>query len=193
VLRSGIRRPPRIAGIAALAGLCLIFRAEGAAASPKTIGQAAKRLGYDDLLRSGSEHVSAKQWPQAISDLQAALRTRPKDATALSELSFALLMTKKIDQAQRTAEDAVKFASTSDVKASGIFQLGRVAEARSRSADAMEHYLASLKLRHSDETVFRLYHLKEWSDALPCRSARFAARYLRLFVGAHGRRLYRRR
>lgn len=141
-------------------------------AAPKTLGQAAKQASYEELLRSGSEHVSAKKWPLAISDLQAALRARPKDATALSQLSLAFLMTRKIDQAQRAAEDAVKFASNSEVKASSLFQLGRIAEARSRSTDAMEHYLASLKLRHDDETVFRLYHLNESLEAIPCRSAR---------------------
>jgi tetratricopeptide (TPR) repeat protein len=172
MLRSGIRSLRQIAEVAALAVLCLLFFPLGAAASPRTLGQAAKRLGYEELLRSGSERVSEKKWPQAISDLQAALRARPQDATALNELSFAFLMTRKIDQAQRTAEAAVKFARASEVKASGLFQLGRIAEARSRSADAMEHYLASLKLRHRDETVWRLYHLKEFSDALPCRDAR---------------------
>lgn len=162
----------RIVEVVALATLCWFVHPASGKAPAKTIGQAAKQLSYEELLRCGAEHVSEKKWPLAVSDLQAALRARPKDATALSELSFALLMNQKIDQAQRAAEDAVKFASNSEIKASGLYHLGRVAEVRNRSTDAMEHYLASLKLRHRDTTVFRLYHLNEFSDAIPCRSER---------------------
>lgn len=134
--------------------------------------QGKRQPDYQAMLQSGRSHATAAEWSQAIADFQAALRAKPKDAVALAELSVALFMTEQLDSAQRAAEQSVKFAMDSSLKAAGLRNLGRIAEARKKESEALKHYYESLKLQQSDETVRRIYQLDPSSEAVPCRSAR---------------------
>lgn len=164
-----------VVGIAAIVGLWVgLCFVSSAGAAPKKGGRAGNKARVDDqaLLKSGQAHARASEWPQAVADFKSLVRLRPKDSAALCELSMALLMTNQLDPAQRTAEQAVKFAGGAESRATALYTLGRVVEARGKAADALGYYTKSQQLNASDETTRRIYMLDEFTELVPCRSAR---------------------
>lgn len=133
---------------------------------------------YRALLRSGQRHAAAKQWEAAVTDLQAARKLKPDDAELLSELSYALLMTKHLSEAKLAAEQAIKYASADNLKAASLYNLGRILLAEGEGQGnvdeekVIEAFEKSLQLRYSEETARRLLTVDDLTDAIICKTPR---------------------
>lgn len=120
--------------------------------------------------------ASLGNWETAAAAFATALRAKPDDGPALSELSFAELSLKRLDDAEAHAKRAVEQSGPGSLKAASLYNLGRTAEARSDSgendAKAALYYRQSLKLRRSEEVLSRLFQLDENEPELPCSEPR---------------------
>jgi len=136
-----------------------------------------KRREYAGHLRAGRAHAKGKRWGEAVGEFEKALAAVPMDDRALSELGWAALQAGDVDKAEKANADAVRVSSTPEVKAASLYNLGRVAEAKSDKDRAAALYADSLVLRPNKTVVKRLVALGkpapaagpvQTSDDTPC-------------------------
>lgn len=135
-------------------------------------------LDYPSQLREGRRLAAKGSWQEAAAAFAAALRAKPDDAAALSELSFAELLLNRMADAESHAKRALDRGDTPSLKAASLYNLGRIAEAQLTSKEpetvkkAADYYRQSLKLRPSEEVLSRLFQLDEAPGVLPCTEPR---------------------
>ena len=135
-------------------------------------------LDYPSQLREGRRLAAKGSWQEAAAAFAAALRAKPDDAAALSELSFAELLLNRLADAESHAKRALERGDTPSLKAASLYNLGRIAEAQLTSKEpetvkkAADYYRQSLKLRQNEEVLTRLFQLDETPGVLPCTEPR---------------------
>jgi tetratricopeptide (TPR) repeat protein len=148
-----------------------------AAAAPLPPDKEARRA-YRQHLAAGRQHGAASEWGEAVVDFDAALAALPHDARALSELAWAAFNSGDFDKARRAGRESVAATREPRLKATALYNLGRVEEATRRKEQAARLYRESLALRPSATVSARLAGLgKEAEDAdaadtLPCTAPR---------------------
>lgn len=130
------------------------------------------RAEYKRRLLAGRKAAKAARWPQAITELEAALAAIPGDERALSELSWAALSAGDFERARIAGHLSVRAATDPAVKAASLYNLGRVEEATGHAAEAAARYRESLALRPNRTVEERLAGLGAAGAladaALPC-------------------------
>jgi tetratricopeptide (TPR) repeat protein len=171
--------PPASPDAAALAP-----RADAAVAVAEALGREKlnipkeTRLEYRKRLKAGRKAGEKRQWSDAVAELEAALAAVPGDPRALSELTWALFQSGDHARARQVGLDAVRLAPDANLRAAGLYNLGRVAEAAGDKDAAVRHYKESLGLRRNDAVEKRLAGLgklpakgwEPWMD-VPCKDS----------------------
>jgi tetratricopeptide (TPR) repeat protein len=153
---------------------------DAAPAAPPPPTKEARRA-YRQHLAAGRKHGAASEWGEAVVDFDAALAAVPHDARALSELAWAAFNSGDFDKARRAGRESVAATREPRLKASSLYNLGRVEEATARKEQAARLYRESLALRPSATVEARLAGLGQEfeelgaADALPCTAPRAEA------------------
>lgn len=126
-------------------------------------------------LAEGRRLSRAKDWPGAIKMFEHALTIAPDDVHVLAELGWAALQANDLSRAESANKRALANAKDPKVRASILYNSGRVAEARGEKEAAASAYRASLGLRDNAEVKKRLAALggsaaPADATALPCAS-----------------------
>ena len=100
--------------------------------------------------------MSESAFVDAVTQFEAALRARPNDPVALSELGFAALQAGDLVQARTATESALATTKDRALLAASLYNLGRIAEATDDRNAAVAAYRRSLTLRKSAEVTGRL-------------------------------------
>ncbi len=111
---------------------------------------------YQVALRRGRQAVSESAFVDAVTQFEAALRARPNDPVALSELGFAALQAGDLARARTATESALATTKDRALLAASLYNLGRIAEATDDRNAAVAAYRRSLTLRKSAEVTGRL-------------------------------------
>ena len=111
---------------------------------------------YQAALRRGRQAVSESAFVDAVAQFEAALRARPNDPVALSELGWAALQAGDLPRARTATQGALSFTKDRALQAASLYNLGRIAEATSDRSTAIDSYRRSLVLRKSTEVTGRL-------------------------------------
>ncbi|MBL9008766.1 MAG: tetratricopeptide repeat protein, partial [Myxococcales bacterium] len=111
---------------------------------------------YQMALRCGRQSVSESAFVDAVTQFEAALRARPNDPVALSELGWAALQAGDLARARAATENALATTKDRALLAASLYNLGRIAEATDDRNAAMAAYRRSLTLRKSAEVTARL-------------------------------------
>ncbi|HVV81436.1 MAG TPA: tetratricopeptide repeat protein, partial [Kofleriaceae bacterium] len=138
---------------------------------------AAQRKEYRKHLAQGRKLGGAKAWGDAVAELQQCLKVIPGDARANGELGWAAFQAGDYDTARKANTAAVQAAGDNKVKASSLYNLGRVAEATNDKEAAARFYTQSLLLRPNKTVSDRLTALGKAPPAagaspaaeLPCQ------------------------
>ncbi len=107
----------------------------------------AARRAYRQHLAAGRKHAAARAWGEAVTEFEAALAALPHDGRALSELAWAAFNAGDHDKARKAGRESVLAANDPKVKASSLYNLGRVEEATAHKEQAAKLYRDSLALR----------------------------------------------
>ena len=121
---------------------------------------------YTAALRQGRELLRQNKPRDAVVALDSALKARPDDSVALSELGWALLLAGDLARAQKESERAAALSHDPKLRAASLYNLGRAAEAATNRTAALAAYRQSLKLRPSAEVHARLAALDPAVTAL---------------------------
>lgn len=117
------------------------------------------------------------RWGEAVAAFEEAAESAPGDARILSELGWAAFRAGDHAKARGVLEGALGRARDPAVKASILYNLGRVDEAAGKPAAAARRYRASLALRTSDAAAARLWGVESRPDEpLPIAGADRAER-----------------
>jgi len=135
-----------------------------------------QRQAYREHLEAGRKLAHAAKWGEACREFEAALAAVPMDARALSELGWATFQAGDYDRARQANADSVRVAVEPALKAAGLYNLGRVAEATGEREQAAQLYRESIRLRPNEDVEERLEALGETAPAptsvmaqsLPC-------------------------
>jgi tetratricopeptide (TPR) repeat protein len=135
------------------AGIAALWLPGAAAAAPRRAPrtQAAGSTTPDSaagLLRRGRALVARGRYAEAVAVLDAALRETPDDPLVLNELGVALREVGNLARAEAVCRKAAE-AEPPRVRASALYNLGRVLERRRDTAAALAAYRDSLQLRHT--------------------------------------------
>ena len=114
---------------------------------------------YIKGLTEGRVLAKKKQWAEAQAKFEAALAAIPMDSRALSELGWAAFQAGDLPRAREANRDSVKAATEDKLKAASLYNLGRVAEAEEKFAEAVGFYARSLGLRPHKGVARRLAHV----------------------------------
>lgn len=129
------------------------------------------RAEYKKRLAAGRKASKAARWPEAITELEAALTAIPGDDRALAELSWAALSSGDAEKARKSARQAVLVTTDPKLKAAALYNLGR-AEEPTDAAKAAALYKESIALRPNKIVEQRLADLAGkvtfTPDPLPC-------------------------
>ena len=104
--------------------------------------------GASGLLRRGRALVASGRFAEAVKVLDAALRKAPDDPRVLNELGVALREVGDLVRAEAACRQAAK-AEPPKVRASALYNLGRVLERQGDTWAAISAYQESLQLRHT--------------------------------------------
>jgi hypothetical protein len=118
-----------------------------------------QRKAYRKHLSRGRKLGGEKKWGEAVVELQAALEVIPDDPRASSELGWAAFQAGDYVTARRANSLAARASGDVEVKASALYNLGRLAEATSDRDAAVAYYRDSLALRPSKTVEARLASL----------------------------------
>lgn len=123
-------------------------------------------------LAEGRKLTKDKKYKEAIVELEKALAIHDSDAKVLSELGYAALLDKDLERSQKASDKALKSTTDPKLRASVLYNLGRVHEEKGDKAAASESYAASLALRDNDAVKKRLEGLGEQKKRVdPCSAA----------------------
>lgn len=125
---------------------------------------------YSASLRQGRELLRQNKPRDAVVALDSALKARPDDPVALSELGWALFLAGDLARAQKESERAAALSHDPKLRAASLYNLGRAAEAATNRTAALAAYRQSLKLRPSAEVHARLATLDPAVMALEQRT-----------------------
>jgi serine/threonine-protein kinase len=132
----------------------------GANEKPASIKTDAGATGSDTSPEDYARHMSAgdafakkRQWEQALSEFEAALRARPGDFEALAEVGWCAVWAGRTDRAREASIAAAEAAPAPAKKAMALYNLGLAFESYDGRA-ALALYDESLRLR-PNETVAR--------------------------------------
>jgi tetratricopeptide (TPR) repeat protein len=165
---------PKSATSAAASGATPALTASGgpsasASAKPKASSPDKALLKH---LAEGRKLTKDKKYKEAVVELEKALAIHDSDAKVLSELGYAALLDKDLERSQKASEKALKTTTDPKLRASVLYNLGRVHEEKGDKAAASESYAASLALRDSDAVKKRLEGLGEQKKRVePCTAA----------------------
>jgi hypothetical protein len=137
----------------------------GARAAPAPISRET-RATYKKHLSAGRKAAKAAKWPEAMKELEAALAAIPGDDRALGELSWAAFSAGDHERARKAGRASVLAATDPKVKASSLYNLGRVEEATGKIAEAAALYRQSIALRPNKTVEDRLAALPEDAAAV---------------------------
>ena len=176
---SGKKTVPSPAPAADAAPAAAPDAAPAAAAQPAPPSKEARRA-YRKHLAAGRKLGAKKAWGEAVVELEAALAAIPHDGRALSELAWAAYNAGDHDKARRAGMESVLAASDAKVKASALYNLGRVEETLAHKEQAAKLYRQSLALRENKTVAEHLAGLGQDAaapedgadDTLPCSEAR---------------------
>jgi len=132
------------------------------APAPVASGSARAPLGdYDSHMKAGADLEDQKKWVEALAEFETALKLKPDDARALSEIGFTAVFAGKLDRAKQASTAAV-LAAKDDAKLRGsaLFNLGLAVEKEMPHA-AAQLYIASLTARPSPAVRARLAKLQK--------------------------------
>jgi tetratricopeptide (TPR) repeat protein len=111
---------------------------------------------YRIELQRGRKAVSEGAYPDAITAFETALRARPADPVALSELGWAAFLAGDMMRARSTTNQALTLAKDRSLRAACLYNLGRIAEGNGDPKAAIEAYRGSVQLRKNAEVNGRL-------------------------------------
>jgi hypothetical protein len=111
------------------------------------------RKQYRQLLEEGRTLTKADKLDEAMAKYRAALEIDPSNPTVLAELGWAQLKANMLDDAQATTMSALRLAQEDDARGMMLYNLGRIAEARSETEAAITYYRTSLEKRPGNATV----------------------------------------
>ncbi len=127
--------------------------ASSASAKPKAVKPDQAMLKH---LAKGRELSKAKKYPEAIAEFDKALALTPNDGRVLSEVGWAALQGKDFERSRTASEKALLSTSEPKIRASILYNLGRVAEEEGKKELAAKRYAESLALRDNAEVEKRL-------------------------------------
>lgn len=139
--------------VMAIAWVLLALPARGADAGKEQPSAAEKR--YRDALARGQERYRKGDWAGAIKAFKVALEASD-DPVAWDALSAAALQAKNLPLAEQAAREVLEKTTDAELIATALLHLGRVEEARSNKAKAIETYRESLGRRLLPEARERL-------------------------------------
>jgi hypothetical protein len=114
---------------------------------------------YSQAMADGARQMAGKDTRAAVASFQAALAARLDDPRALSELSWAQLVSGDFDAAAQAADRAIYQSRDPQLLAMAYYNLGRAEEARGAPVEAELAYAASLNRRDNPEVRARLDQL----------------------------------
>lgn len=146
------------------AGIAVVSLPAVAAAAPRKVahtqaaGATSTTGSAAELLRRGRALMARGRHAEAVTVLDAALRTTPDDPLVLNELGVALREVGDLARAEAVCRQAAN-AAEPRVRAAALYNLGRVLERRRDTAAAIAAYQDSLQLRHTRSARERLIAL----------------------------------
>ncbi len=167
VLGGGCELPPREAAPVALAKPPVVHVeapqtprptptavARPALRSPEALSSAERRR-FDDAVSEGRRRHGERDYEGAMISYGVALEVVPFHPRTLSEKGWAALFAGKLDDAQAALDEALAGAGDDEtLRASILYNLGRVAEQKDDPRAAIDAYQRSLRLR-AHPTVYR--------------------------------------
>jgi hypothetical protein len=131
---------------------------------------------YRTQLKAGRKLAKAGKWGEAVVAFKKALEALPGDARAEGELGWALFNAGDYPAARKASASAAKQAIEPSIRASSLYNLGRVEEAAGDLVTAARHYAESLILRPNKIVSDRLAKLgtepkPDSGRALSCATA----------------------
>lgn len=146
----------------------------GASASAGTqVAQPNKRA--RDLLEAGRKLEKQEKWKDATAKLIEARDAAPDDVVILSELGWAALQADDLETSKKASERALEIAKEPRQRASVLYNLGRVLEAKGDKDGALARYKESLALRPAKTIEERIAALggkapdPPKAEPLPCQ------------------------
>lgn len=119
------------------------------------------RRRYRVALARGRRLHHRRDFEGAVEAFAQALDLLPGDPRALGELGWALIFAGRLDDAEAVLREAQAGVGDDDrLRASILYNLGRVAEARGRDAAAIDAYQRSLQLRPNPDAYHHLSGLE---------------------------------
>ncbi|MFV8752287.1 tetratricopeptide repeat protein [Nannocystaceae bacterium ST9] len=122
--------------------------------SAKQAGELRKQ--FRSKLDEGRKLTKEGKHEAGIKLYHEALAIEPSNPAALAELGWAALQANQLDLAQGATSQALIFSRKADQQGMILYNLGRVAEARSQTDDAIAHYRESLARRPNATVQKRL-------------------------------------
>ena len=126
---------------------------------PHPADKPAPRESYHQALQRGRALFNKKNPDEAIKAFRAALEARPGDPAALSELSWVAFTQKDLTGARKAAEQSIAGTRDPIIKASSLYNLGKVEEAEGNKDAAVAAYRESFQLRQHPAVKKRLVAL----------------------------------
>jgi tetratricopeptide (TPR) repeat protein len=142
--------------------------ATGDPGAPPIVGPAGARA----FLARGRALAAKSEWDKASKELQRGAELDPSNAALLGEYTWTLIQIRAVDRAKDVAARALALPSQGDLRASLLYNAGRVAQALGDEAEAARHYDASVALRKNAEVsaqraslyVHTLHGVRDFSD-----------------------------
>lgn len=119
-------------------------------------GDSSGTSAYETALKQGRALGKDKRHAEAVEAFFAALRARPEDAVALSELSWSAFKAGDLATATSAAQRSIINGRQPRVQAASLYNLGRILEARGDKPGAALAYRLSLRLRPNKTVKKRL-------------------------------------
>lgn len=106
-----------------------------------------------DLKKQGDSHTGAERYGQAIECYRQALKLSPHFSEALIALSFVLLETGVVDEAEQCLQQVLSITPNS---VDAYFMLGNIAKSKGDLRQATEHYIRASNINPQFEFAYRM-------------------------------------
>lgn len=130
-----------------------------AAKKPKGPTPKERNKEYFAALKAGRTLSNAKKHADALKKFDEALALVPDDPVVLSEISYSSLKTGDLERAEKAARTSIKGAWRKSIKASSMYNLGRVLEKKKDKDGALKVYLQSYEVRPHPAVAKRISSL----------------------------------
>lgn len=135
--------------------------------SGKQAGELSKQ--FRSKLDEGRKLTKAGDHEGGIERYHEALAIEPSNPSALAELGWAALLANQLDLAQGATSQALTYSRKPEQQGMILYNLGRVAEARGQTDEAINHYRVSLERRPNATVQTRLDGLLATTTVAPPR------------------------